>query len=419
MARYDGSVRINTDVATKNAQVQLAALDNRIVKTVDKISGLRSKMDALKDVKVPTQEYQEVSAQIEKAEQSLNGLLAKQEQMQREGKDHGAAWQRIDDKITEVRNEISYAKGELRDLVDTGKAFTLGQDTEEYTKLSQQLQYAENDLTILTKKHDILNDKLQRADGYKKLANAAKSAFDSIGRILKKADSAVNAFGKRIKEIAQQHLPFFRKETERTKSSLSGFGTRLKSLALSLLIFNQISKMVRVASSSIKEGFSNLYEENERFRNSIDSLKASLLTLKNALAGAFAPIVEIAIPYIQKLVDYLTSAVNLIGQFIAALTGRKTYTRAVKQSAAASEKAAEASKEEAEAVEDTTDAMDKQLSPLDKLNNMRSEKPDAGKKDKDPDKGPAGSGAGNGIMFEEVPIDSNIIDMADKCESKP
>lgn len=404
MARYDGSVRINTDVSTRNAQVQLAALENRIVKTADKISGLRSKMDALKDAKVPTQEYQEVSAQIEKAEQSLNGLLAKQEQMQREGKDHGVAWQRINDKITEVRNEISYAKGELQDLVDTGKAFTLGQDTEEYAKLGQQIQYAENDLAVLTQKHDILNDKLQRADGYKKLANVAKSAFDSIGRILKKANSAVNAFGKRLKEIAQKHLPFFRKETERTKSSLSGFGARLKSIALSLLIFNQISKIFRVATSGIKEGFSNLYEENERFKNSIDSLKASLLTLKNALAGAFAPIVEIAIPYIQKLTDCLVDAVNLIGQFIAALTGRKTYTKAIKQTAAAFEDAAEAT-------EDETEALNKQLSPLDRLNNLSSQKD----KDKDDNKN-SGTSSGTGTMFEEVPIDSSILDMANKVK---
>lgn len=595
MARYDGSIRINTDVATRNAQVQLAALENRIVKTVDKISGLRSKMDALKDAKVPTQEYIDLQKEISAAKKELEKMVAQDskladidskikelskssaeyaEKMKEVGKsipsmeyealqdsikkskDELAEFKKIQDRLAktgigkDVEKDVSYLaasenikklqyelqkaiatgnkeaylgiedrlnraksileelmskearplgdikyyyvldkkisdlkkniseteselkkleesgeafsvdtkspeyqnlakkyeavnkelekqkglqseiaqkqadtvqktvelKGQMQQLVAEGKDFTMGQDTEEYAKLGQQIQYAENDLTVLTQKHDILNDKLQRTDGYKKLANAAKSAFDSIGRILKKANSAVNAFGKRIKEIAQKHLPFFRKETERTKSSLSGFGARLRSLALSLLIFNQISKAFSVATSGIKEGFSNLYEENERFRNSIDSLKASLLTLKNALAGAFAPIVEIAIPYIQKLIGYLTDAVNLIGQFIAALTGRKTYTRAVKQSAAASEKAAEASKEEAEAVEDTTDAMDKQLSPLDKLNNMRSEKPDAGKKDKDPDKGTAGGGAGNGIMFEEVPIDSNIIDMADKVK---
>ncbi len=403
MAGYDGSIRINTGIKTKNAYVQLAALENRIVKTVDKISALRSKMDVLKDAKVPTQEYQEISVQIEKAEQRLNRLLERQEQMQREGKDNGVPWQRLNDQIEEVKNEIQYAKGELQDLVDTGKAFTLGSDTEAFAKLGQQLQYAENDLSVLTQRHEGLERKQeQAADGYKKLAATAKSAFESIGRILKKANSIVNSFGKKIKEIAQKHLPFFRKETEKTKSTLSGFGARLRSLALSLLLFNQISRLFSAAAGGIKEGFENLYEENERFQNVVNNLRASLLTLKNALAGAFAPIVEVAIPYIQKLIEYMTDAVNLIGQFIAALTGKKTYTKAIRQTAAAFEDAAEATEEE-------TKALNKQLSPLDKLNNLTSQK------EKDADK-ETGSGSGSGIMFEEVPIDSSILDMADKVK---
>lgn len=242
----------------------------------------------------------------------------------------------------------------------------------------------------------------QVKEAYKKLSDTVKSSFDSIGNVLKKANSAVNSFGRKIKDIAQKHLPFFRKETEKAKGSLSGFAGRLKSLALSLLIFNQISAAFRKVSSSISSGFKNLYEDNERFRSSIDGLKASVLTLENAFAAAFRPIVDIAVPYIQKLVAWLTEAVNLAGQFIAALTGRKTYTRAIKQSAAASEEAAEAT-------EDETKAMNKQLSPLDKLNVLTSENAKNKEKDKD-----TGLGSGIGTMFEEVPIESGILDAVEK-----
>ncbi|MBD5484053.1 MAG: hypothetical protein HDR18_00745 [Lachnospiraceae bacterium] len=239
-------------------------------------------------------------------------------------------------------------------------------------------------------------------EDYKKLGDIAKKALDSIGKVLKKANSYVNSFGKRIKEIAQKHFPLFRKETEKTKSSLSGFGARLKNLALSLMIFNQISKLIRSATGGIKEGFENLYNENGKFKNSIENVRASLLTLKNALAGAFKPIVDVAIPYIQKLIGWLTEAVNLIGQLIAALTGRKTYTKAIKQSAAAAEDAAEAT-------EDETKAINKQLSPLDDLNNLTSE--NAKEKENSAD-----AGIGAGTMFEEVPIDNSILDMAEKIK---
>lgn len=404
MAQYDGSIRINTRIKIKEAEAQLTTLENRMKKTADRITSLRSKMDALKDAKISTQEYKDISEQIAKASAEFDRLLEKQEQMQRSGKDHGASWDELNRKMDEVGNTIKYASGELKDLVDTGKAFTFGSDTEDYANLSKQLQYAENEMSVLNQRHDVLEMKQKKVGkGYRELAGKAKSAFNAIGNVLKKTNSTVNAFARKIRDTAQRHLPFFRKETEKVKSSLSGFKDRLKSLTMSLLLFNQISKAFRALSSSVSAGFVNMYNDDERFRASIDDLKASVLTLQNAFAAAFRPIVDTAVPYIQKLVEWLAAAVNLAGQFFAALTGRKTYTRAIKQTAAASEEAAEAAEEE-------TEAINKQLSPLDDLNNLTSEnnkEKNKGKDDKD-------IGSGTGIMFEEVPIDSGILDMADK-----
>ena len=159
MAQYDGSVRINTEIETKKAKIQLTSMENRIVKAADKVDSLRSKMDALKDVKTPTQEYKEIADQIKKAEQEFNKLFDKQEQMQREGKDSGAAWDNLSEKMDEVGNTIRYAQGELQDLVDTGKAFTLGSDSEEFAKLEKQLKYAENDLDLLNERYDLQSQK--------------------------------------------------------------------------------------------------------------------------------------------------------------------------------------------------------------------------------------------------------------------
>ena len=59
------------------------------------------------------------------------------------------------------------------------------------------------------------------------------------------------------------------------------------------------------------------------FKNQVDSLKASMLTLKNSFAAAFRPLVEVAIPYIQLLIDYMIRLMNVAGQFMAAITGQK------------------------------------------------------------------------------------------------
>ena len=68
MANYDTSIRIDTKINTKSAIVQLERLENRMEKTYDTIISLRSKLDSLKDAKMPTQEYKEVQNQIDVTE---------------------------------------------------------------------------------------------------------------------------------------------------------------------------------------------------------------------------------------------------------------------------------------------------------------------------------------------------------------
>lgn len=445
MAQYDGSIRINTQIKTKEAQVQLSTLENRIVKTSDKIASLRSKMDSLKNVKIPTQEYSEITAQIQRAELEFNKLLDKQEQMQREGKNNGAAWDRLSEKIDEVGNTIRYANGELKDLVDTGKAFTLGSDTDNFSKLGQQLRYAEDDLSILAEKHDLLQLKQEKVStGYKNMGDAAKKSFTAIGNMLKKANSTVNSFGRKIKEIAQRHLPHLRKEADRSGSSFSKFNSRLKSLLSGIFIFNVISAGFRKMFSGIGEGFKNFYSESSAFGNSIENIRNSLSYLQNSFAAAFAPIVEVAIPYIQKLINYMAGAVNAIAQLIAALFGKKTYTKAVGTASKAMDSIGSSASKSNNAIGNTSsalnsvansareaqDALEGYLSPLDEINKYKTDKENSsflgnisGGGVQNPSTGSQpGNAAGDQFgeyienMFEEIPIDSIFEKMADKIK---
>lgn len=362
MATYDTTVRVGTSIDRRGTEIQLAALENQITKKADKIASIMAKMGEMKDVKLPTQEYKEITVQIEKAEQRLNGLIEKQDQMQREGKDNGAAWDRLIHQIDETKNEIKYAKGELKDLVDTGKAFTLGQDTEEYAKMGQQVKYLQNELSVLIEKYNLLIDKLGDAtERYREFGETGRKAFEKGS-----------------------------KYAEKSSGLLKNIGSRLKSLALSFFIISQISKAFQALTQGIKDGFDNFYKGNEQFRNSIDSLKASLLTLKNSLAAAFAPLVQMVVPYIQKAVEWLTRLIDTVGQFIAAISGQKTYKKAVKQTTAA--------------IKEQNKEQNKQLSNLDKFNVITSDK-GSGKDDEDT------SG-----MFEEVPINSGILDFIQKLK---
>ena len=57
---------------------------------------------------------------------------------------------------------------------------------------------------------------------------------------------------------------------------------------------------------------------------------SSLLYLKNAWAVAFAPVVNVVGPYIESFIDMLAGALNAVGQFMAALTGKGFVVQAKK-----------------------------------------------------------------------------------------
>lgn len=413
MADYDGSIRINTKIDSKEASTQLMTLQNRITKTADKIASLKSKMDALKVAKIPTQEYKEVSDQIAKAEAEFNKLLEKQEQMQREGKDNGAAWDRLNQKMDEAGNTIRYAKGELQDLIDTGKAFTFGSDTGEFSKIGQQLKYAENDMDVLVQKHKELTSKQgNNSDGYKKLGNSARKSLQSVGSIIKNAKNQAISMGTALKNIATRIFPFLNRSAQKTDGFFRTMGSRLKGLALSLLIFNQISKVFNSAISGMKEGIGNLAQYSSSVNAALSSMKSALTQLKNSLASAFAPILTVVAPILTRLINMLARAVTYIGMFIAALTGKKTFQKAV----AVQEDYAGGLKDTASAAEDTVEAAkeaNRQLSSLDKLNNLTSPDSNSGAGGNgNTGGGGGGGGISPGDMFETVEIPGAISDLA-------
>lgn len=367
MAEYDGSVRIKTEIDSKGVSSQLSSLENRITKTADKVASLRSKMDSLKDAKIPTEAYEEVQNQITETERKLTALYERQEKfLEIGGKTKSSTFKNMQYDISQLENTLSFAKGELQDLVGTGKAFTLGSGTQEYADLGQKLNYAESELSVLNQKHDELISK----------QNKVKKGYDKLGTTAKKSIETIN------------------KSTKKTNGLLGTMASRFKGLALSLLIFNQISKAFSAMIQGIKDGFENLYNENEKFKSSVDGLKASTTSLKNSFATAFSPIVEIAIPYIKKLTDSIYEVFNAISQFTATITGKDTYTKAIKLN-----------ENYIDSLNNSADAAKKAASALfafDELNVVS----------KETDSGEAES-ATAGTMFEEVPIDQNVFKISD------
>ena len=222
-----------------------------------------------------------------------------------------------------------------------------------------------------------------------------KKSFEKVGSAVKKILSSMMRFvGSKItsglKKVTSGIFGI-NKAANKTTMSMG------RMLGMSLL-FNSVFRGISAISNGIKEGMQNLAQYSGPTNTSISMLISSLETLKNSFAAAFSPILNVVAPILSRFISMISTAVNYVGMFIAAITGQKTYTRALgvqKDYAAGFENTAGAAE----------DAAERYLSPLDDLNKYNEES------SKSSNNGNGGSGGiSPADMFETVEVKSISFD---------
>lgn len=353
MAGYDGSIRINTEIDTEQANSQMMSLENRMVKTAQKAKSLTDSMDKMKNVQVPTEKYARLTKQIEQ----LDGKIEQYAEKIKQAKAEGAS----DTKIAKLTQQAEAASDKMMELADIqasmeadGTAFTTGAELnpEKYNQLDQTLQNVKRDMDAMQVKHGEMTSKMQaQAD-----ATAAKAKADATS----------------------------------TQSIVSKALTRIRGLILRVFIFSQITSAFNSMVSSLKEGFENLAQYSSEYNNSISQLKSAQAELKNNMAAAFAPITNWIVPALATLVGWISSACEALSRFFAVMGGKSTYTKATKQAI-----------NYAKAVKTADNAQKGALASFDDLNVL--------------DNSSSGSGSGSGGettgagAFETVDIDPDTL----------
>lgn len=280
---YDGEIRIKTKIDNADMSSQLMQLENRMEKTARKAQQLEAALREMENQKIPTDEYKEVQDQIQKAQDKLSGLNDRMEKfLELGGKKNSSTFKNMQYDAAELENTIAYAKGELEAMEEDGTAFKDVKATEEYKKLSAQLRDTNNEMKVLSKRHDEIMNKTS-------------------------------------------------KMAKKTSGLFSTLLSRLKGITLSLLIFNWITKAFNGMVDSFKTGIQNMARYSGSFNEKMSALKSSVETMKNALGTLAAPIVSMVTPALATLCDWLTKAINAMNQFIALLSGQSTWTRAKQQ----------------------------------------------------------------------------------------
>jgi len=365
----------------------ISTFDAKAAALESTISDIEAKMESLGGKRVPTEDYQWLTTEIQKAKNELAKLEEKQIKMENTGvKQNSRAWQTLQYDIDLAKRKIAEYEGEQATMRADGTAFQMGSSTAEYTQLESALASAKNRLAEMKAQAEAARGSTSRLA---QIGNSIRAVFSKIGAVGKKAFTGfVNGVKNGISKLKQ-----FSKSSggcmgaiSKLGKKLSGFGSMLKRMAL--------RKIMMAILTAVKDGFNNLAQYSSQTNADLSALKSGLTQLKNSFATAFAPILTVVTPILTKLIGYLSTALTYIGKLFAALSGAKTFTKAtaVQEDYAASLSGTGKAAKEAQ----------KQLAGFDELNVLSDSSSDSG--------GGGASTTDPSEMFEEVPIESSITD---------
>lgn len=297
----------------------------------------------------------------------------------------------------------------------------------EVEKAEREFKNMENTVRVLTetieelkaaggnaKQLKPLEKQLERISQKSKIANL--NLKDTIALARSKIPSIQEGLQEKQSKKTQREGQKKRSNKSRGRSSGGIFGRSGGRNSFSLpkmvgmsVLYSTVFQLIATIKSAFVEGMQSLAQYSQSVNANISSMMSALMQLRNAFAAAFEPILSVVAPYLATFISWLARAINMLGQFFAALTGKgyavqakkvqMDYAKSLDKTAGGAGKAAKALKE----MQDYTLGFD-ELHIIDTKQN---------------DSGGAGGGGGGGAgellptdMFETVEIDSKIQDLA-------
>lgn len=319
------SVRMAANIKTPGNQFKnLEREADSAEKKLKKLYETRLRMeDAGSDIEY-TQEYRDIAKSISEAEKNLNRLIGRQDKMRAMGvKESSHQWKSLVYDIQEADNTLKAAKIDM-DNLSVGEKF---KNTDKWKNLNREISETKMRLAQATAAKEEFASSHTVTKSQKKFEIFSKG-LKTVSQSIKRTSGLFASLIQRFKT----GLPLFNKTSSsmnRIGMSGKGLGGIFQAIGMSAR-FMFASFLIRVPIEGAKDGIKNLVQYSDKLNKSISVLCSDMITLKNAFAAAFSPIINVVTPYLDKYIGYVINAANATSQFFAALTGSSTWTKAIR-----------------------------------------------------------------------------------------
>lgn len=442
-----GKLTGGTGLASEESANALAKLNAEITGTETKVELLNNSLEQtaqaqqkISDSSINTTAYQILEQTLQQVESQFNQVAQTQQELfaRNQSVTSSPAFMALESAAEKLGRQYDSLLAKKRQLESGGGAVQTpaiktapmtGAYSATASSASQKALDALNKEITQTdaKEKELVNTNSRLGSSFKNVsqsADSAKTKTGGISSIFSRMGGVVSGLGKRLGGLAQN----FTSTTNSANNARFSIGRMVGMSILYSTVFGMISKV----NSGIMTGINNLAQYSSATNASISSMMSALTQLQNSLATAFAPILSVVAPILTAFMNMLSKAITYIGMFIAALTGQKSFTKAkaVQEDYAASlnktssgaNKAAKATKNNANATKKANKEIQTYLSGLDEIRQYQKEKDNDTPSSSTPSAG-GGGGVGGGYtgpsigdMFEKVPIESSIADIAKKIK---
>lgn len=442
-----GKLTGGTGLASKESANALAKLNAEITGTETKVELLNNSLEQtvqaqqkISDSPINTTAYQILEQTLQQVEAQFNQVAQTQQELfaRNQSVTSSPAFMALESAAEKLGRQYDSLIAKKRQLESGGgtvqtpaikTAPMTGAYSATASSASQKALDALNKEITQTdaKEKGLVNTNSRLGSSFKNVSqsvDSAKTKTGGISSVFSRMGGVVSGLGKRLSGLAQN----FTSTTNSANNARFSIGRMVGMSILYSTVFGMISKV----NSGIMTGINNLAQYSSATNASISSMMSALTQLQNSLATAFAPILSVVAPILTAFMNMLSKAITYIGMFIAALTGQKSFTKAkaVQEDYAASlnktssgaNKAAKATKNNANATKKANKEIQTYLSGLDEIRQYQKEKDNDTPSSSTPSAG-GGGGVGGGYtgpsigdMFEKVPIESSIADIAKKIK---
>lgn len=333
-ARSDKMKALGTDITSKS----FVSLQYDIDVTREKLAGLNEELSdklnsAIEDTaaslkkieqtKTPTEDFQQLTRDLEKTEAQLFKLYDKRDKMEELAevgvKTTSRAYHNLQYEIGNAELEVERLTKALDGMKARGTAYVAPVDTTAYQDTAARLEDYRTRLDNVTERTDY---------DLSRMSTGSMTASDVMRAAMSKISGGFAGVTKAITGATKQFQKFFKqtfnvdKMTKKMTKSLTSFFTMIK------------ARLKRMAVSAVfsdwKDAFNSLAKQSPRFNEAISGMLDSSKALGAQMVAAIEPIVSKLGPYISAIIDELTKGASAVSQFVSKLAGDATFFKATK-----------------------------------------------------------------------------------------